>query len=148
MKRTSLVIPTASDLPDSLNTNVSFVNDVLVFPWLSIHLKKQDNLLCLIRNLFILLILKYIFSNYIYFWYLFHLFLDSSIFTLTHMTIGYFLHHCLQCFQYEFLNSHKPFSRTYNLSLQSVSVNWWTTLWISTGCWPSTAIASSAPIAL
>ena len=30
IKRTSLVIPTASDLVDSLNTHASFVNDVWV----------------------------------------------------------------------------------------------------------------------
>ena len=42
IKRTSLVIPTASDLADSLNTNVSFVNNVSVCAEDGLHLSKRD----------------------------------------------------------------------------------------------------------
>jgi hypothetical protein len=62
-----VIIPTASDLSDSLNTNASFVNDVGVYPWLLVHFKNKKmvpSALLNIRNLkgFILLplIVEYI----------------------------------------------------------------------------------------
>jgi hypothetical protein len=115
IKRTSLVIPTASDLADSLNINASFVKYVWVLgvcAWLSVNSKNKKMVPSGLLNIRNVKWFEVHFRNDIYFWYLSifktKYFYSSSIllgdfylsnilfrylYFYSSITIGYFFHH-------------------------------------------------------